>query len=462
MHWPFSLSPLEHGAFVFVGLLLYVMVTRIGKQRRQPSAALAWVMSITLLPYLGIPLFLAFGTRKLARARRRALARVPAPRGVDGPDWALTLLAALGVPQPMRNASVDFHGDGEAALRELLALIDGARDYVDLCTFVLADDLVGDAVSAALARAGGRGVQVRVLLDAIGGLRTPRRLARQLRAGGVQLRWFMPVLRNPVRGRTNLRNHRKLAAIDGCCVWSGGRNLAAEYFVDQPGRAAWCDLSFVVRGPLAAQAHETFEHDWADARGKPPRAAPATIAPARAEAGACAQLVPSGPDHADDTVHALLLAAAYHARTRILAVTPYFIPDDALLAAWSIACRRGVQLTLVVPARSNHRMADWARERALRVLAEAGAQVMLHPAMIHAKAVVVDRQLALCGSANLDGRSLFVNFELMTAFYGADEIAWLAAWIEAQAGRSAPYEARSPSWGRDVLEGVVRSVGFQL
>ena len=185
MHWPFSLSPLEHGAFVFVGLLLYVMVTRIGKQRRQPSAALAWVMSIALLPYLGIPLFLAFGTRKLARARRRALARVPAPRGVDGPDWALTLLAALGVPQPMRNASVDFHGDGEAALRELLALIDGARDYVDLCTFVLADDLVGDAVSAALARAAGRGVQVRVLLDAIGGLRTPRRLARQLRAGAL-------------------------------------------------------------------------------------------------------------------------------------------------------------------------------------------------------------------------------------------------------------------------------------
>ncbi len=462
MHWPFSLSPLEHGAFVFVGLLVYVMVTRIGKQHRHPSAAIAWVMSIALLPYLGIPLFLAFGTRKLLRARRPAPARAPAAGGTAGPDWALTLLAALDVPQPVRNVSIDFCADGEVALRELLALVDGARERIDLCTYVLADDAVGAQVSAALARAAGRGVQVRVLLDAIGGLRASRRLASALRAAGVQVRWFMPVVRNPVRGRTNLRNHRKLAAADGRCVWSGGRNLAAEYFLDLPGRPAWRDLSFVVCGPLAAQAHETFEHDWADARGKPPRAAPTMIAPSGADEGASAQLVPSGPDHADDTVHALLLAAAYHARTRILAVTPYFIPDDALLAAWCIACRRGVQLTLVVPARSNHWMADWARERALRALAAAGAQVMLYPGMIHAKAVVVDRALALCGSANLDGRSLFVNFELMTAFYGAEEIAWLAAWIEAQARQSAAYEARAPSWGRDVLEGIVRSVGFQL
>lgn len=462
MHWLFSLTPLEHGAFVFVGLLIYVMVTRIGQQHRHPSAAIAWVMSIALLPYVGTPLFLIFGTRKLARARRRFVVRAPAAVGTEGPEWALTLLAALGVPPPVRNVAIVFQGDGAGALHELVALIDGARERVDLSTFVMADDAVGAAVSGALVRAAARGVQARVLLDAIWGLRTSRRLARELRAGGVRVRWFMPVVRNPVRGRTNLRNHRKLVAVDGESVWSGGRNLAAEYFVDAPGRPAWRDLSFVVRGPLAAQAHETFDHDWAAAWGKSPRAARATAPPPGGDGGPGAQLVPSGPDHADDTVHALLLASAYHARERILAVTPYFIPDDALLAAWCIACRRGVRLTLIVPQRSNHWMADWARERALRALAAAGAQVLLFPSMIHAKAVVVDRQLALCGSANLDGRSLFVNFELMTAFYGAEEIAWLAAWIDAQVQQSGAYEARAPSWGRDVLEGVVRSVGFQL
>ncbi|RPH59417.1 MAG: cardiolipin synthase [Burkholderiales bacterium] len=462
MRWLFSLSPLEHGAFVFVGLLIYVMVTRIGQQHRHPSAAIAWVMFIALLPYFGIPLFLMFGTRKLARARRATRARAQGPLEADGPDWALELLAALHVPPPVRNRSVAFHADGEEARQALLALIDNARHSVDLSTFVLADDDIGVAVCDSLVRSARRGVQTRLLLDAIGGLRTSRRLVRELRRGGVAVRRFMPVLRNPVRGRTNLRNHRKLAAADGEWLWSGGRNLAAEYFVDSAERPAWRDLSFVVHGPLAAQAHEAFEHDWHAAKGRSPRAAPAMPPLAGPEGGASAQLVLSGPDHADDTVHALLLASAYQARTRILAVTPYFVPDDALLAAWCIACRRGVRLTLIVPQRSNHWMADWARERALRALAAAGARIFLFPAMIHAKAVVVDDALALCGSANLDGRSLFVNFELMTAFYGAQEVGWLATWIEQQAQQSGVYEARTPSWGRDLLEGVVRAVGFQL
>ena len=462
MRWPFSLSPLEHGAFVFVGLLIYVMVTRIGQQHRHPSAAIAWVMAIAVVPYLGIPLFLMFGTRKLAKARRPASAGPSQAVGTEGPEWALELLAALNVPAPVRNPAIGFHAEGDAALRALLALIDGARRRIDLSAFVLTEDEVGGAVAAALVRSAGRGVQVRLLLDAIGGLRTSRRLVRALRDGGVAVRRFMPVLRNPVRGRTNLRNHRKLAVVDGQALWSGGRNLAVEYFVDVADRPAWVDLSFVVRGPLAAQAHEIFDHDWHAAAGELPQAVPVLPPPPGPAEGACAQLVPSGPDHADDTLHALLVAAAYRARSRILAVSPYFIPDDALLTAWCIACRRGVQLTVVVPRRSNHWMADWARERALRALVAAGARVVLYPAMIHAKVIVVDERLALCGSANLDGRSLFVNFELMTAFYGAAEIGWLAAWTERQIGRSTPYEARPPSWGRDLLEGIVRAVAFQL
>jgi cardiolipin synthase len=462
MRWPFSLSPLEHGAFVFVGLLIYVMVTRIGQQHRHPSAAIAWVMAIVLLPYLGVPLFLLFGTRKLSKARHPAAAGPSKAVRADGPPWALELLAALNVPAPVRNEAIHFHADGDAALRALIGLIDGARGRIDLSAFVLIDDRVGAAVAAALVRCARRGVRARLLLDAIGGLRTSRRLVRELRGGGVTVRRFMPVLGNQVRGRSNLRNHRKLVVVDGESLWSGGRNLAVEYFDDSPDRPAWVDLSYVIRGPLAAQAQAVFDHDWQFAAGEPPLAAPVLPPPPEPPEGPCAQLVPSGPDHADDTLHALLLAAAYRARTRILAVSPYFIPDDALLTAWCMACRRGVQLTVVVPRRSNHWMADWARERALRALVAAGAQVVQYPAMIHAKAIVVDDRLALCGSANLDGRSLFVNFELMTAFYGAAEIGWLADWIEQQVRQSTVYEARPPSWGRDVLEGIVRAVAFQL
>lgn len=461
-HWPFSLSPLEHGAFVFAGLLVYVLVTRIGLQRRHPSAAIAWVLLIVVVPYLGVPLFLLFGTRKFVRAVARARAVVPPGDLVDAPGWAVQLLAALDVPPLARSESVDFHSGGEASRQALLALADGAQQRIDLCTYVLAPDEVGVALCAALTRSAARGVRVRLLLDAIGSRATSCGQLRALREAGAAVRWFMPVLHNPRLGRTNLRSHRKLVVVDGTQVWSGGRNLAAEYFVDHLGESAWVDLSFVARGALAAQAHVLFEQDWQAAGGASPALRPPMLQATSVASGVAAQWIPSGPDHADDTVYSLLLAGAYQARDRIALVTPYFVPDDALLSAWCMACRRGVRLTLLIPERSNHRLADLARERALRALAEAGGTVLLYPAMMHAKAVVIDGQLALCGSANLDGRSLFLNYELMTAFYGREQIAWLSNWIDEHARRAAAYQPRTPSLLRDVVEGVVRAVGFQL
>lgn len=462
VRWTFSLSALEHGIFVLGGLLLYALVTRIGRQRRHPSTAIAWVLAITVVPYLSIPLFLLFGTRKFSRPIRPA--HVPLQSGCEHacPVWATELLAALAVPPPTHNRSVRFHEDGVASQRALLDMIASARHHIDLCTFMLCADATGNALVAALIRSARGGVRIRILIDAIGGLRSARSQTRALRDAGVLVHWFMPVLHNPLRGHTNLRNHRKLVVSDGETLWSGGRNFASEYFIGGNRQPAWPDLSFVVLGPLAAQAQLLFERDWHAAGGRNQSISPAMPSVGNATNGIAAQLVPSGPDYADDTLYALLLTAAYQARKRIVAVTPYFVPDDALLAAWCMACRRGVRVTLLIPARSNHSLADWGRERALRELAEAGAHVHLFPAMIHAKSVIIDDDVALCGSANLDGRSLFLNFELTTAFYGPSEIAWLAAWVEHQVQRSSPYSAVEPPWWRDLIEGMVRAVGFQL
>ena len=458
--WP-SLSALEHGAFVFAGLLVYVLVTRVSQQRRHPSAAMAWVLAIAAFPYLALPLFLAFGTRKITRPRSTAVPGL-LPTVVGAPDWATRLLSGLGLSGPVHNHAVDFHANGPQSYQALIGLIDGARQTLEVGTYLLRDDRTGDAVATQLCAAAARGVRVRLLLDALGSLTVSRRLMRRLRSGGVEVRRFMPLWDNPMRGRTNLRNHRKIAVADARRLWSGGRNLADEYFFDSATSPAWIDLSFVLEGPVAVQARVQFERDWLAASGKVSGPAGPGSEGSAGEGVVLAQWVPTGPDHADDTVHALLVAAAYQARERILAVTPYFVPDEALLDAWCMACRRGVRVSLVVPEQSNHRLADWARERALRRLHEAGAQVLLSGGMVHAKLVVVDGDLALCGSVNLDGRSLFLNYEAMTAFYGGAEIDGLSRWHARQAEAAGVYSGARPAWWRDVAEGMVRAVGFQL
>lgn len=460
--WPLPISPLEHAIFIAAGLLLYILITRIGEQRRHPSAAIAWVISIVAFPYAAIPLFLIFGTRKIRRPTPANLAVDPAPLPDGAAFWASRLLRGLGVADPVHNASIQFHADGPQSYLALLQLFGQAGQRLDVSTYVLGNGRIGAGVVDALLAAAARGVKVRLLLDWVGSLKTSSRLLSRLRAGGVELRQFMPLLHNPMRGRTNLRNHRKLAVADGHCLWSGGRNLADEYFLDQHGQAAWTDLSFVIDGAVAAQAAAQFEQDWQMASGHP-SAPPALLpSPEPSLSGALAQWVPSGPDQGEDTVHSVLIASAYHARQRILAVTPYFVPDEALLNAWCTACRCGVQLCLLVPQHSNHRMADWARERALRRLVEAGAQVFLSPTMVHAKSVVMDNSLALCGSVNLDSRSLFLNYEAMTAFYGANEVRWLADWINTHIRQATPYAARRPNWWQELVEGIVIAVGFQL
>jgi cardiolipin synthase len=156
------------------------------------------------------------------------------------------------------------------------------------------------------------------------------------------------------------------------------------------------------------------------------------------------------------------MSAFAHAEHRALAVTPYFVPDDNLLSVMRLAVMRGVRLTLVLPRRSNHRLADFVRARALRSLAAAGADIRLVDDMVHAKAVVIDESLALCGSVNLDARSLLLNYESEFLFYGEEEVRWLSRWIEHLAQRGAQYQPDAPSLARDVAEGLMLTVAFQL
>ena len=305
------------------------------------------------------------------------------------------------------------------------------------------------------------GVSVRVLLDGFGALSLPRRYFDTLREAGGEVAVFRPIFSLRRDGPRNLRNHRKLTIADDGWLWSGGRNLAGEYFNGNEAHpTAWRDLSFDLRGEVAAAAARQFDHDWASIRGRKPR----SIGPdaALAEGGTLAQFLPSGPDQTEDTAQSLLLDACFRAEHRILAITPYFVPGDGLRDALRLAARRGVQVTLAIPEQSNHRLADFVRTRAMRDLARAGVIFRMLPFMAHAKAVVVDDTLAMCGSINLDLRSLLLNHEAAVVFYGEPEIEWLAEWIETTASAGERYRARTPGIFRDVAEGLLLTIAFQL
>jgi cardiolipin synthase len=458
-----------HGLLAISGLTVYVIASHTLRQRRHPSAAIAWVVSLALMPYLALPLYLLFGSRKVARGPlvRSAPAlpfnghqsNAPAPRFQQ-------LAAAMGLPRAATYQQLAIHQEGREALAALRAVILGASSTLDVCTFLLGRDTLGREISELLIRQARKGVQVRLLIDGIGVYLGGHPDLKPLSAAGVQVALFVSPFRSPLPGRTNLRNHRKMVIADGQRMWSGGRNLAAEYFVgdatSRPQKTPWIDLSFDFCGDLAGQAQQRFDQDWcfATQAERPAESLPEFVAPASDVTGA--QLIASGPDQAEDTLYSLLIASCFTARTRILIVTPYFVPDATLLMALTLAARRGVTVDLVLPRRSNHRLADMARPAALREMSAAGASVWLADGMIHAKAVVIDSELALAGSANLDERSLFLNYELMIAFFEPADVHRFACWIEQQRNSARPYHAQPPGALVEFSEGLIRWLAFQL
>ncbi|HEX3951110.1 MAG TPA: phospholipase D-like domain-containing protein [Steroidobacteraceae bacterium] len=452
-----------HSLVIVVSILTYVLTARAGRdrERRPPSIAIAWVLGMIALPYLVLPMYLMFGRRKLPRK----ILPPAAARCCTG-HWAQELIQSFGLPAASP-ARTSLHEDGIASADALFAIMTSAVSRLDICTYILGDDAFGRKAMQHMMDRARSGVEVRLLLDGVGALQLPNTYFSALAAGGVETAVFSPLFARRTQGPRNLRNHRKMVIADARRLWAGGRNLAAEYFSGATDATPWRDLTFDLQGPVAAAAASQFESDWVAAGGKPASAeAAAVIAGAAASPGsrACgeAQYLPSGPDQSEDTVHALLIDACFQARERMLAVTPYFVPDVSLETSMRLAARRGVRIDLCIPQSSNHKLADFARNRALRSLSLAGVNVHLLPDMCHAKAVVFDDALGVSGSVNLDSRSLLLNYECAVVFYGRAEIEWLANWIEALIPHTVAFDPRPPSLLRDLCEGLLLTVAYQL
>ena len=451
---PLYAEILRHLLTVGGFLLAVFLIARLMSEKRQPGNTMAWLLVIVLIPYVGVPLYLLFGGRKLRRlvARKSRLSPVPSDAAVvtsaaAAGAIAQALVRESGCP-PVGGNTVRFLTSGEEAYAEFERQIRGARHTIHLMTFILGRDDTGRRIVELLAQRAREGVKVRLLLDAVGCLLSSRGFVEPLRKAGGEVQRFMPVLMLQWRGSANLRNHRKIAVFDQQRVILGGHNLASEYMGPGAFKKRWRDFGAVIEGPAVELLNEIFLADWCYASGQSVDTLHAeNVAPVIEPRGACElQVVASGPDVEGDALYEGILSFIQEAKRRIWIITPYFIPDEVLFRSLLVKARTGHEVKLVVPARSNHPIADHARRYYLRELQKAGAQVLLfQPGMMHSKGMIVDDRIGLLGSANFDLRSLFVNFEIGVFVYSEPEVRAMRAWAQELIGHCEPLTAEKSS-----------------
>jgi cardiolipin synthase len=426
-------------------LLALFVVARLMSQKRAPANTFAWLLIIILVPWVGMPLYLMLGGRKLrrlARQKRRVRPTLPPASGsnqrpTDSPI-VQTIISAGGTP-PVTGSSLRLLTTGEEAFAALEDCIRGARTSIHITAFILGRDETGRRLVKLLAERARSGVQVRVLLDSVGSMFSNGAFVDPIRAAGGRVARFMPVLPLSSPSSANLRNHRKIAVFDHCTAIVGGHNLAREYMGPTKLARRWQDFGALIRGPAAALLNDVFIEDWcyttrdsvAALRGEIP-----TDCLTQAAGDSELQVVASGPDVPGDPLYEGIVSMIQEAKESIWIVTPYFIPDDVLLRSLIVKARAGREVTLITPAKSNHPVADFARRHYLREMQAAGARVLLYDAgMLHSKAMIVDDQVALFGSPNFDLRSLFVNFEIGVLVHSRPDVLAMKSWAMELSGR---------------------------
>lgn len=429
-------------------ILAFFLVARLMSEKRAPANTFAWLLIIILVPWVGVPLYLVLGGRKLRRlAERKSRLRPTLPAGSQSPfhtgsSPVVHTIVSAGATPPVTGNALRLITSGEDAYAQLEHQIRAAKSTIHITSFILGNDDTGRRIVKLLAQRAREGVKVRLLLDTVGSMFTRGIFVHPLRRAGGRVGSFMPVLPLTSRSSANLRNHRKLAVFDSCTAIVGGHNLAREYMGPTHLARRWQDFGAVIEGPAAALVHEVFIADWCFATRESPDALHAEIPKERiAEPRGATELqvVASGPDVPGDPLYEGIVSMIQEADQSICIITPYFIPDDVLWRSLIVKARAGKEVTLVIPRRSNHPVADFARKHYVRELQRAGARVLLFgPGMLHAKAMIVDEKVALFGSPNFDLRSLFVNFEIGILVHTPADVAHMRSWALRLAERCEP------------------------
>jgi cardiolipin synthase len=403
--------------------------------KRHVRSAIGWTVAIAALPLAGSLFYALFGVNRV-RTRSRKLRDergggrhgyhgagvevAPVPEACSHEALAHVPPALVRIGRSVtlfplsEGNSVHMLAHGDEAYPSMLDSIDNAVSSVWLLTYIFELDAIGERFVDALQRARARGVDVRVLIDGVGHFTHGRGVGRRLRSLDVPVRYYNPPRLLPPQLYINLRNHRKILLCDRHTLYTGGMNLSARHCLspDVPtNRARVQDLHFLCRGPIVSPFEELFARDWAWAGGEPAERLP-PLAPAAAGSSLC-RMIPDGPDHDINKLELVITSTIASAEHRVVLVTPYFLPPDSILTALVTAAVRGVDVTVVVPAVSDHPLLQRAMYRGLDWPLRNRVRVVEQPApFAHAKLLLVDDMYVLLGSANIDSRSLRLNMEV--------------------------------------------------
>lgn len=440
--WRIAALVLSTAGYIFA----LILIPRIILERRQPAATVAWVLSIALLPVVGVPLYFLVGGRRIRRHIRAKIGAVGSPessvenrvRPENLPSHLSAtcgrVLMTAGTPPPVAGSRVTVIEGGEAAFDAVLGLIEGARDHIHAQFFILDVDIIGKRFVHALASRARAGVRVRLLLDAVGSWRALRQIVRPLRTAGGEVAEFLPALPLHRKWSAHLRNHRKLLIADGYAAFTGGMNIGNRYMRPRAGPGMWRDSAVLIRGAATRDLQAIFLDDWAFATeeaGPAGNLFPSLSPPGGGGTDGLLQVVASGPDRAMRPIYQGVFAAFSLARKRIWIATPYFVPDDAISTCLENAALRGVDVRLIVPEKSDLKSVWLAGRSYFDDLMLAGVKIYLFlPTNLHSKVLIIDDDVGVVGSSNVDIRSFFLNFELGVFLYGRKEIEALAAGFE--------------------------------
>jgi cardiolipin synthase len=428
-----------------VDLVIKVVALGVVPRNRRPASGMAWLLLIYIIPLLGILIFLMLGLTRLDRKRHerqrelnariegyaRDLPTLQPGAGVSGGVGDLARLNRNLGALPMTSGNrIDLYPGYTDSIAAMAEAVDAAESFVHVEFYITACDAVTEGFFDALDRAVARGVTVRLLIDHLGSRGIPGYpdFKKRLDGSGIQWREMLPL--HPFSGqfrRPDLRNHRKILVVDGTLAFSGSQNLIEPGYNKPKNHKAgreWVELVARVEGPMVTALDVLFATDWNTETGEVLLDELSVVAPPGA-GDVYGQVIPSGPGVVAENNLRAFTSLIYSARHRLSITSPYFVPDESLLYAVTTAAQRGVQVELFVSEEKDQFMVFHAQRSYYEALLRAGVRIHLYPspAVLHAKHMSVDDDVAVLGSSNMDMRSFALNYEVSMMLYGGDVVA---------------------------------------